>query len=320
MNKPLSISGFKRFMLCPKYYDYYDNHGDKPSCDSSPLAIGTIVDAVVMDRFEGKETNYQELIVPYRGKRIKFKTEDLDLDYVNLPQVKEYAKTLGWKGKEIGKALKDFMQDQDNLSENQYEVLSIATWQSIDVKIGAMLEAFNTWIMPKIKRIISVQKHLDDGVTHGYLDFIAETNDGKTVLFDLKTSKNAYANDAVLYSPQLSLYAAMENIEYAGYIVLVKTLKKNKDKTCSTCDFKQTGGNRKKCPDCKTDLDFQVNPTSYAQYLVEKVPQHNKDLTTKAMYETIKCIDRGVFPRNLNTCNWVFGEPCPYINKCWGPK
>lgn len=306
--------------MCPQYYKYYDIEGDRPEQTSSPLIIGTIVDQVVMDSFEGKQTNFRNMIVPYMSQRVKFKTDDLDLDYVDLNIVKKRAIELGWNGDDIGKALKNFMQNQEELSDNQYEVLSLATWMSIDVKIEAMLTAFDKWIRPKIKKVISVQEHINDGKTHGYLDFIAETTDGKTVLFDLKTSKQAYDKTAVLTSPQLSLYAAMKNIDYAGYIVLVKTLSKNKDKTCSTCNFKETGGNRKKCPKCKTELNFRVNPTSYAQYLVDKVPAYNKELTTKAMYETINCIDNGIFPRNLSTCKWVFGEPCQYINKCWKTK
>lgn len=320
MDKPLSISGFKRFMLCPKYYDYYDNEGDRPEQLSSPLIIGTIVDQVVMDKFEGKDTNFRHMIAPYRAQRVKFKAEDLDLDFVNLAGVASYARTLGWKGKDISAALKDFMKHQETLSAQQYDVLSLATWESIDVKIEAMLAAFDKWIAPKIKRVISVQEHIDDGKTHGYLDFIAETTDGKTVLFDLKTAKTAYDKDAVLFSPQLSLYAAMKNVDYAGYIVLVKTLNKNKVKTCPKCDFTVTGGNRKKCPEDGAELNYTITPTSYAQYLVNEVPKYNKELTKAAMYETIKCIDNKVFPRNLNTCKWVFGEPCQYINKCWKPK
>lgn len=317
MDRPLSISAYKRFMLCPKFYDYYDNKGERPDQLSSPLVIGTIVDQVVMDSFTGKETDFRQLIIPYLSKRIEFKPDDLDMDYVNIEVVKGYAQKLGWSGSDIETALKDFIKNQKELSENQYEVLALATWQSIDVKIEAMLEAFNKWIRPKIKRVISVQEHLNDEITHGYLDFVAETNDGKIVLFDLKTSKNAYDNEAVLVSPQLSLYAAMKNVKYAGYIVLTKTLSKNKNKACSTCTFKETGGNRKKCPSCKTDLTFKVKPTSYAQYLVSKVSTYNKELTKEAMYETIKCIDNGVFPRNLNNCKWIFGAPCQYINKCW---
>lgn len=320
MNKPLSISGYKRWHLCPKYYEYYDVNGDRPSANSSPLIVGTIVDDVVMGKLEGRDVNFRELIAKHRGERVKFKTDDLDVDLIDTEQVKKYAKSLGWRGKDITKALKDFMKNQDSLSDNQHEVLSLATWQSLDVKIEAMLAAFDKWIAPKIKRVISVQEHLNDGVTHGYLDFVAETTDGKTVLFDLKTSKMSYDDDAVSFSPQLSLYARMRGADYAGYIVLVKTLSKNKQKWCKTCEYKETGGNRKKCPDCKTELNFKVSPTSYAQYLVAPVTQYNKDLTKHAMDDTIKCINNGVFPRNLNTCKWVFGEPCPYIKKCWKTK
>jgi hypothetical protein len=307
-------------MLCPKFYDYYDNQGDRPEQLSSPLVIGTIVDEVVMVKLEGKHVDFRPMLAQYRGQRIKFKIDDLDLDFVNLPIVEKHAKSLGWKGDDIGKAIKDFMKNQANLSDNQYDVLSLATWQSIDVKIEAMLAAFDKWIAPKIKKVISVQEHLNDGKTHGYLDFIAETTDGKTVLFDLKTSKTSYPNDAVMFSPQLSLYAEMKNVDYAGYIVLVKSLSKNKIKTCPECDFKEVGGNRKKCPTHKVNLNYTMKPTSYAQYIVNEIPRYNKRLTKTAMYDTIKCIDNGVFPRNLNTCKWVFGEECQYINKCWKGK
>jgi hypothetical protein len=321
MDKPLSISGYKRWHLCPKYYEYYDVEGDRPPANSSPLIIGTVVDEVVMAKLTGNDLlDFRDVLAPYKKGRTVFKEDDMDLDFVDTTQAKELAKACGWKGKDINKALKDFIKNQTELSDNQYEVLALAAWQSIEVKIDAMLTAFDKWIRPKIKRVISVQEHLDDGKTHGYLDFVAETTDGKTVLFDLKTAKTAYDKQAVLYSPQLSLYASMRGADYAGYIVLVKSLSKNKEKWCEECNFKETGGNRKKCPTHKTELKFTVNPTSYAQYLVDPVSDYNKELTTTAMYETIKCIDNGVFPRNLNTCKWVFGEPCPYLEKCWRNK
>lgn len=317
MDKPLSFSAYKRFTTCPKYYEYYDIKKDKPGGETSALLVGTIVDEVVMAKLIGKEIDYKELISDVYGKVISFYLDDLDLDLINTDDITDYAKTLGWKGRDINKALKDFIKNQDTLSDSQYKVLHRATWQSLSYKIGAMVDSFNKWILPQIDKVHDIQTHLDNGIVHGYLDFTATMKDGKKVLFDLKTSKMPYTKDAVLKSPQLSLYASLHGYEYAGFIVLCKTLNKNKQKSCKTCDFETSGGNRTKCPTCKETLDVVMNPSSYSQLIVNKVPQHNKDLTNGAMSDTIKCIDNGVFPRNLNACDWMYGKPCPYRKKCW---
>lgn len=252
-----------------------------------------------------------------REKTIEFFLDDLDFDLIDLQTVNDYARKAGWKGDDLKAALKDMMKAQGGLSEKQYDVLRMATWQSLQVKIEAMLASFEKWIMPKLSECEDFQFHVDDGITHGYLDFTAKMPDGKRVLFDLKTSKMPYDKDAVLKSPQLSLYARMHGYDYAGYIVLVKTLNKNKRKSCPECDFIVDGGNRTKCPTHKVTLDVEMNPTSYSQILVDKVPKHNKELTKRAMDDTIKAIDGGHFPRNLNTCYWMYGKPCPYVDTCW---
>lgn len=318
MDKPLSISGFKRFTTCPQMYNLYDVQGDRPIQNSSALAVGSIVDKVVEGQLLGKDVDFRQEVLKYLDKRVEFFDHDLDVDFIDQDSITKMARKMGWKGDDIGKALKSFMSDQSNLSDNQYKLLHAATWQSLDIKIEAMLASFNKWILPKISNPRDMQKHLDDGITHGYMDFVVDLKDGRdNVLLDLKTSRNAYQADAVAFSPQLHLYAAMNGNDYAGFVVLVKTLKKNKQKWCKPCSYETSGGNRTKCPKCKETLDFQVQPTSFSQLLVEEITPFQKELTKTAMYDTIKCIDNGVFPKNLNTCKWVYGKPCQYINKCW---
>jgi hypothetical protein len=196
-------------------------------------------------------------------------------------------------------------------------VLNIATFASLEVKAAAMIASFNKWILPKIKQVHHIQEHLDNGITHGYLDFTCTMTDDRKVLFDLKTSGKPYDMDAVLKSPQLSLYASMKGYDIAGFIVLVKNLNKNKIKTCGTCDLTWKGGNIKNCSKCKHPLDVVMEPTSYSQLIIDNIPQHNKDLTNEAMSDTIKCIDNGVFPRNLNNCFNKYGQECPYVSTCW---
>jgi len=316
MNKPLSFSAYKRLTSCAQYYKYYDVDKDRPTGLSSALIVGNIVDESVMATLKG-ELRVKPDLTRYIDETVEFFNDDLDLDLIDTDEIAKIATKVGWKGDTISEALKDFLKDQATLSAKQRKVLNIAVWQSLGVKIEAMLDSFEKWILPQIKQVHDIQTHLDDNVTHGYLDFTATMNDGRRVLFDLKTSKMPYAKDAVLKSPQLSLYAAMHNYEYAGFIVLVKNLNKNKVKTCPTCNYTTSGGNRTKCPDDGSKLEIVMEPTSFSQLLIDKVPDHNKALTLQAMNDSIALIDNGVFPRNLNNCFNMYGKNCPYVNKCW---
>ena len=322
MDKPLSYSGYGRYMQCPQYYKYNDIDKIKAGKDTSALLIGKILDDAVGALLSGND-NPQFIIetglLEASEKDVEFYADDLDFDLVDEQWVIEQAQSLGWRGDDIRKAMKSFLQEQSNLSPKQKELLRVVVWSSLEVKVRAMYDSFKKWIYPQIDQIHDIQLHLDDGITHGYLDFTATLKDGRKVLFDLKTSKMPYTQDKLTYSPQLSLYAAMHGYEYIGYIVLNKSLNKNKQKTCM-CGYETSGGNRKKCPDCGKDLNIAVNPTSYSQIMVIRVPKQHKELTKQALHDTIKAIDAGHFPRNLNACNWLFGKPCPYRNKCWNKE
>lgn len=321
MDKPLSFSAYKRYITCPQYYKYSDIDKIPAGRETSALLVGTILDNSIMLLLQGNKDGAEYEIIKgrelAREKNIEFYPDDLDFDLVNIDVISKYAASLGWKGDDIVAALKAMLKEQDKLSEAQYKVLNYACWNSLDVKIQAMYDSFVKWIYPQIKEVHDVQLKLDNGITHGYLDFTATLNDGRRVLFDLKTSKMPYASDAVLKSPQLSLYASMHNYEYAGFVVLVKTLNKNKVKTCNSCEIVERGGNRVNCPGCKKKFDVVMEPTSYSQMLVDVVPKWNKELTNQALSDTIKCIDAGLFPRNLNQCFNMYGKFCPYVNKCW---
>lgn len=321
MDKPLSFSAYKRYVTCPQYYKYNDIDKIKAGRETSALLVGTILDESIMELLRGDKSQSEYLLIKGRNdareRVIDFYPDDLDTDLVNMADIGKYAESLGWKGDDITTALKDMLKSQETLSEAQYKVLNYACWNSLDKKIQAMYDSFVKWIYPQIQEVHDIQTHLDNGLTHGYLDFTATLKDGRKVLFDLKTSKMPYALDSVTKSPQLSLYASMHGYEYAGFIVLVKNLNKNKVKTCTPCGTTEKGGNRIKCATCKEKLDVIMEPTSYSQIIVDKVPQWNKDLTTKAMADTVKCIDAGLFPRNLNQCFYMYGKTCPYMNKCW---
>lgn len=322
MNRKFSFSAYKKFMTCPKSYDYHYNEKFRPAKPSSALSVGKIIDSIIENILNKEEYDLSELISEYLFTDMEFYDQDLDFDLMDLPDVVKFAEKLGWEGDDIKQALTDMINDQSELSENQFKVLSFACWQSLEMKIQYMMESFEKWILPQFKEVHEVQSQAKEGDLYGLVDFIVTLKDGKKVLLDLKTSKYPYDNDITKATnyPQLALYAAMKGIDYAGFVVLVKTINKNKDKTCKTCDFKTTGGNRKNCPECKTSLEIKMNPTSFSQLLYEEIPKEHKVLTKDSLYDTIKCIDSGVYPRNLNTCQNIYGKPCPYLETCWKTK
>jgi len=319
MDKPLSYSAYRDYHVCPHYYKLKRVDKQPSGKDTSALAVGTILDEAVGALLTGEEYDIDKAITTASMRDLGFYLDDFDADLINMDELMVLAKELGWKGDDLEGAIKSFLKEQDNLSTKQQELIQLAVWGCLRVKIHAMYDSFVKWIYPQIDKVHDIQTHLDNGAIHGYLDFTATLKDGRKVLFDLKTSKMPYATDAVKHSAQLCLYAAMHDYEYAGYIVLSKTLRKNKHKTCE-CGYETSGGNRKKCPDCGSQLSVTMNPASYSQILVEPVPKWSKDLTIKAMTDTIKCIDDKCFPRNLTACKWMFGKPCPYIDKCWRNK
>lgn len=316
MDKPLSFSAYRDYHVCPQYYKLKRIDKRPAGKDTSALVVGTILDEGIEALLLEKEYPIADKIAKASLLDIDFYPDDFDADLVDMPSLEKLAKDMGWQGDDLEAAIKSFIKDQNNLSPRQKILLKVAVWGSLTTKIHAMYDSFVKWIYPQIVEVHETQTHLDNGITHGYLDFTATLKDGRKVLFDLKTSKSSYADDAVRYSPQLCLYAAMHGYDYAGYIVLSKTLRKNKHKTCA-CGYETMGGNRKKCPNCGSKLESTVNPTSYSQILIEPVPKWSKELTTNAMSDTIKAIDGEHFPHNLTACKWVFGKPCPFIKHCW---
>jgi hypothetical protein len=320
----ISFSGYKRYITCPRMYYYHDIEKDRPGKKSTALIFGSIIDSVVNDILASKCPNPHAALADAIGaaqtEPVEFDYADFDADLVDLPALEKLARIQGWKGGDIVATVQSFLKAQDSLSDKQRLVMATACWNSLLVKGEAMIDSFIRWALPNIKEVHSVQQYLKQDGINGYLDFTCTWKDGRKILFDVKTSKMPYAPTAVTESAQLALYAAMTGYEYSGFIVLTKTLNKNKVKTCAPCGVKIDGGNSKKCPKCKTALNVVQTPTSYCQILIDKIPQVNKDLTKGAISDTIKAIEAKHFPRNVTNCFNHYGKHCVYVNKCWGKK
>lgn len=318
MEKKLSFSAYKRFMTCPKYYQYHDIDKDRPPGTTSALLFGTYIDNVIELRLKNSEI-IPEFSLP-ASERVTFYPDDLDLDLIEdeiLNVLETDARSLGWSGDSITDALKGFISDQENLSDNQYFILQFAITQILRTKARAMISSFEKWILPDIKEIHSCQQKVENLSFTGIADLIVTLQDGRKAILDIKTSSAPYAKNSARYSAQLALYAHLAECDAVGFVVLNKTISKNKVKTCATCNHSETGGSRKNCPKCKTAMSYTVNPSSYSQLIVENISDEIRNLTKDALNDTIKCIENGVFPRNLTACTKMYGKPCPYIKKCW---
>ena len=337
MDKPLSFSGYKRFIECPQFYKYHDIDKDRPGRDTSALLHGSIMDDIMNELLMDPTVNTDSMVAKAFeenvNKPMDFFTVDYDPDIIDPAEMDALvlkATSLGWKGKDFNGLIKNLFAAQGSLSDNQAEILRWACWLTLRKKSLLWVESYRKWILPKIDTVHHVQKQfvykMEGGEVRGVLDFAATLKDGRRVLFDNKTSKYPYGDNAPLISPQLALYAHLENYDYVGFVVMNKQINKNKVKTCQTCGVAVKGGRHSTCAEeidgirCGGKFTVEMKPSAYVQFQVEKIPQRNKDLIKEAMNDTMKSIDAGLFPRNLNNCNNRFGKPCIYFKKCWEDK
>ena len=135
-----------------------------------------------------------------------------------------------------------------------------------------------------------------------------------------------YDDDAVLISPQLTLYTHVLSDTYktrrAGFVVLHKQIKKNKKKICSKCGYDGSGERHTTCPNevegkrCKGEWSITVDPEVTYQVLINEIPERMEELVIENMEMINECITRGIFTRNLTNCKTRYGSDCEYVGLC----
>jgi hypothetical protein len=218
----------------------------------------------------------------------------------------------------------------DNLPLPVRKFYNHVNWLCLTKKGLLMLRTYRLEVIPKIKKVLAIQKEIKiennegDSIT-GFIDFVAELDDGKTYVLDNKTAARDYEWDAVQKSTQLALYVHAVEHEYntrnAGFIVLSKNIDKNSVKTCSVCGFDMTGSRAKTCTNeasgkrCGGEINEVVKPQAKVQILLNEIPARLDELVMENMADVNAAINTGIFPRNLNSCIKPF--LCPYYNKCY---
>ena len=366
MSKTISHSALTTYRECPrKYKEHYISRLRSPQIGSA-LHFGGCLDEVLnrllgtkMDNPpENATDNLEELKneFDHRFAFVQIKTEIEDvrashfIEYYgsdfdpNLLDESDYA-TLGLYIKNAGYDENDPVKLYNFISDNIKKKLNVAptdlafynycSWRSMRQKAHRLLEVYAEQVMPKIKKVTSIQKKVElpdgNGTTLiGYIDLEAEFHDEVLEEFDLegigeitvdnKTSSPKYKLPDINDKGQLLIYDEYTGNGYGAYIVLLKKPKYTKEKTCQICGTKTVGGERK-CKvggkdRCNGEFEVElINPVFEFQILIDKIDEEKKDLLFDEICDIMESIENEEFPENRDSC-FNFGRKCQYWDLC----
>jgi hypothetical protein len=221
----------------------------------------------------------------------------------------------------------------DELSDKYKLWYNRFVWQSLKYKGRFLLEAYYDEILPHLKSVISFQKEiiLDNGDGDqivGYIDLIAELNDGSYAILDNKTTADLYELDSVKKSEQLALYKLILNtlgkekqITKAGFLVLSKKLSKLVMKTCQTCGHTMTGGQFQNCnalvndKRCNGKWQRDVIFKGKTQFIIDSISEEFQDKVLDNVNDINAKIKSDSFGKNKDSC-FRYGK-CDFYNVCY---
>lgn len=210
----------------------------------------------------------------------------------------------------------------------EHELLNTIYYLSLRRKAHVMLDAYVRDIIPQFEEVKEIQKKItiesERGHTlTGFIDAVVKfKGDDQYTVLDNKTSSQAYDEDKVKTSQQLAIYAQAEGLEQASYAVMIKALKLNKEKTCTKCGF-QTESRHETCNNkvagkrCNGEFIETVKPEGKTQVLKDKISSRVSEVVFENIKDVIDAINNQSFPQNLQVCDNIYGQRCPFYNKCW---
>ena len=353
MNK-ISHSAVSKFQTCGHAYKLHYKDKIRPSVTSGALLFGSSLDNalnVLLRGETGAETMFERSFrfgkinevntyVP-TSENIVYSNSDMDFDLLNEDDYKELTKYVDKASPEgftnhleayqlIRDRKKKLGWTQLNSIDKRY--YNLLNWLSLRRKGLLMIKAYREKVMPRIEKVYSIQEYVTlensagDKVT-GYVDLVADVKDIGMCILDNKTSAMEYEEDSVLTSPQLSLYVHILEEKYktrrAGYIVLNKSIIKNRKKICSKCGNDGSGGRHKTCnatvegKRCNGDWNETISPDVFVQFITDEIPPKTEEIVLQNFDTINESIKQEVFPRNLNSCLNTFGSKCPYYDLCY---
>lgn len=358
MKQELSHSKLSRFQMCGYSYKLHYIDKIRPVVTHAALLFGSALDNALNilltendkenkserefeKSFTMAKINDKEVYLPTNISLVYSNSDyDSDLfteaDYsfitetikeLQLPQHTDYL--------EVYKQLYDKKREQgfDSLKEEDKAFYNLMNWTCLRRKGFIMLTSYRKKVLPKLKKVHEVQRKVtlsnnDGDNIIGYVDLIAEVEGyERPIILDNKTSSIEYEADAVLTSPQLSLYTHILEPEYntrmAGFIVLRKQIIKNKQKICSKCGHDGSGGRHKTCDNiidgkrCNGEWIEKCFPEAAVQFLVDAIPEATEALVMENVDDINAAIKAGHFTRNLSSCTNWYGGRCAHFGLCY---
>ena len=297
-----SFSALSKWMNCPYEYFLYYEERIRPSENKSAFFFGGAIDESINTLLLTKDVDkakehFNNIFTDVPG--IKYNEDDIDAEL---------------------------------LTEEEYS--TSPAFHSLRKKGLILIDGFNNDILPKIKRVVEVQKELtvkndvgDELVIKA--DLIVEWEDDTTILLDTKTSIRPYDYDAASKSIQLTLYfdvlEKMYGITKIGFLVLNKILKKNRIKICKQCGYDGSGASHKTCPNivqearCKGEWTETISPTANTQIIINEPNKNFLDMVVEMVDNGTYNIKGKNFYRNLNSCK-KGKYLCDYYKLCHEKK
>lgn len=310
----LSNSSLDKYRLCPKMYDLHYNERIRPITISSPLFFGSAIDQALNVLLLRKKKELDPDEVELVNKDV-YKVFDEAFTYTNyngeLIDLRTYEHVEFSKMDDEPRLL---TEEDTPLSENH------RIWLSLRRKGHMFLAEYQKSIIPNIQEVISIQRatnltNAEGDAYVGVIDFIAVWNDGKTYIFDNKTSARKYLDDSIKKSTQLMTYSEDTGINLAGYIVMVKSLSWDKHNTCRKCGFDSIS-RHVNCPEKCGQLESISKPRVTIQVLLDEIDESNKDDMFMDIQLIADKIKNEEFTPNTDTCHRVFGKKCVYFEHC----
>ena len=348
----LSHSQVSRYSMCPTSYKYHYVDRIRTTVQSAALVFGSALDGALNCILTGEgdaEAEFEKLFTNNKVNDVSvylptctdlvYANTDFDIDLIveeDLDRVNKYTSyafdiLVYYNELKDKKAKSGF----NSFKAEEKAFYNLMNWVSLRRKGLLMLKAYRKKVMPLIEKVHTVQKYVSlknaDGDSFiGYVDLVADVKGHGTVILDNKTSAMEYEEDSVISSAQLSTYTHILEEEYktrkAGYIVLRKSVIKNRKKICGVCKYDGSGARHKTCSSevsgkrCGGEWIETIDPDIHIQIIISEIPAQTEAIVMENIDSVNAAIKAEVFPRNFNSCHNWFGSRCPYFDLCYKNK
>lgn len=335
MSKPqqISHSSVDTYLTCSEKYRLHYLEKLRPKTSNSNLQWGGAIDEGINELLRTKlETSPEILPTPFKSfmetwntfeingvkhdakfcTLMEYSTKDLDpllfneFDYEEIAKYYPTVKPEQFVGEIVELRARFPWWTYDEMEESSKKAYNFLCWLSLARKADMIFQAYKDEVLPRIKRVIAIQEKVelvnDDGDTViGYIDFIAEMDDGKVYILDNKTTSNFthYSPDKetglskVKTNPQLSVYSFVKDLTHAGYVVILK-------------EIKADGRKKGSLPKVKIKI------------ILDEIDPDLQNKTLNLFHLTNQQIKSKVFIKKDDPKQCMsYGRKCPYFNLCW---